>query len=110
MTMQQFGRGKVTATMPKGLESTEGHRAEMQKALKGQGDILRKDGNPEAAFKNAAKLLERTYTAPHLAHNCMEPANCFANVTSDKAELYAPIQAPGFITNTLSARLGLPKE
>ena len=40
----------------------------------------------------------------------MEPANCFANVTSDKAELYAPIQAPGFITNTLSARLGLPKE
>src|SRR5690606_9136909 len=51
MTMQQWGRGKVTAIMPKGLESTEGHRAEMEKASKGKGDILRKDGNPEAAFK-----------------------------------------------------------
>ena len=110
MTMQQWGRGKVTAIMPKGLESTAGHRAEMEKASKRKGDILRIDGNPEAAFKNAAKVLERTYTAPHLAHNTMEPANCFANVTADKAELYGPIQAPGFITETLSARLGLPKE
>src|SRR5690606_35764237 len=53
---------------------------------------------------------ERTYSAPHLAHNTMEPANCFANVTEDKAEIYGPIQAPGFITDTLAARLGLPKE
>jgi isoquinoline 1-oxidoreductase subunit beta len=110
MTMQQWGRGKVTAIMPKGLESTEGHRVEMEKASKGKGDILRKDGNPEAAFRAAAKVLERTYFAPHLAHNTMEPANCFANVTADKAEIYGPIQAPGFITDTLAARLGLPKE
>jgi isoquinoline 1-oxidoreductase subunit beta len=40
----------------------------------------------------------------------MEPVNCFARVTSDKAEIYGPIQAPEFISNTLSARLGLPKE
>lgn len=110
MTMQQFGRGKVTAIMPKGLESSDGHRAEMEKASKGKGDILRKDGNPEAAFKTAAKVLERTYSAPHLAHNTMEPANCFANVTADKAEIYGPIQAPGFITTTLATRLGIPKE
>src|SRR3546814_6585662 len=75
MTMQQWGRGKVTATMPKGLESTDVHRAEMEKASKGKADVLRKDGDPEAAFKNAAKVIERTYTAPHLAHNTMEPAN-----------------------------------
>jgi isoquinoline 1-oxidoreductase beta subunit len=40
----------------------------------------------------------------------MEPANCFAHVTTDSAELYGPIQAPEFVMNTLSARLGLPKE
>jgi isoquinoline 1-oxidoreductase beta subunit len=56
----------------------------------------RKDSNPEAAFTKAAKVLERTYTAPYLAHNCMEPVNCFAHVTSEKAELYGPIQAPEF--------------
>ncbi|HEX8041946.1 MAG TPA: molybdopterin cofactor-binding domain-containing protein, partial [Chryseosolibacter sp.] len=110
VTMQQRGRGKVTAIMPKGLESTEGHRAEMDKASKRKGDILRKDGDPEAAFKSAAKVLERTYTAPHLAHNTMEPVNCFANVTDGKAEIYGPIQAPEFIRHTLSARLGIPME
>jgi isoquinoline 1-oxidoreductase beta subunit len=110
MTMQQFGRGKVTAVMPKGLESTEKHKEDMEKSAKGKADILRKDGNPDAAFKTAAKVLERTYNAPFLAHNTMEPVNCFANVTADKAEIYGPTQAPEFISGTLSARLGIPKE
>jgi isoquinoline 1-oxidoreductase subunit beta len=109
-TLQAFGRGKVTVVMPKGLESSEGHKAQMEKASKGKANILRKDGDPEGAFKNAAKVLERTYTAPYLAHNTMEPANCFAHVTEDKAEIYAPIQAPEFISHTLAARLGMPKE
>ncbi|MEN9610886.1 MAG: hypothetical protein RLZZ628_1700, partial [Bacteroidota bacterium] len=59
---------------------------------------------------NAAKIIERTYSAPFLAHNMMEPINCFAHVTADKAELAAPIQAPEFIEKTLSVRLGMPIE
>jgi isoquinoline 1-oxidoreductase subunit beta len=109
MTMQTF-QGKRTVTMPKGLESTDGHKDQLAKSAKGKADILRKDGNPDAAFKTASKVLERTYNAPYLAHNTMEPVNCFAHVTEDKAEIYGPIQAPEFISNTLSARLGLPKD
>ena len=109
-TLQAFGRGKVTVLMPKGLESTDGHKAEMEKASRGKAQLLRKDGNPELAFKTAAKVLERTYNAPYLAHNTMEPVNCFANVTEDKAEIYGPIQAPEFISHTLAARLGMPRE
>lgn len=71
---------------------------------------LRRDGDPEAAFKNAAKVIERTYTAPYLAHNTMEPMNFFAHVTADKAELVGPIQTPEFIEKTLSARLNMPLE
>lgn len=108
--LQNPRTGKQTVLMPKGLESTEGHKMQMQKASKGKADTLRKDGNPEAAFKKAAKVLERTYNAPYLAHNTMEPVNCFAHVTEDKAEIYGPIQAPEFISHTLSARLGMPKE
>ncbi len=74
------------------------------------GKVLRKDGDPETAFKKAAKLIERTYSAPFLAHNAMEPVNCVAHVTPEKAEIYGPIQAPEFSTRTLAARLGLPKE
>jgi isoquinoline 1-oxidoreductase beta subunit len=102
--------GKRTVTIPGGLESTEGHRAAMAARAKQPAKVLRKDGDPEAAFAKAAKILERTYTGPFLSHNCMEPVNCFADVRADKAELYGPIQAPELIRNTLTARLGLPKE
>ncbi|MES2645327.1 MAG: molybdopterin cofactor-binding domain-containing protein [Bacteroidota bacterium] len=101
---------KQTVKIPAGLESTDTHRTSMAEMAKKPGKVLRKDGDPEAAFKKAAKVIERTYTAPFLAHNAMEPVNCFAHVTADKAELVAPIQAPEFIQKTLAARLGMPKE
>ncbi|QHT67279.1 xanthine dehydrogenase family protein molybdopterin-binding subunit [Rhodocytophaga rosea] len=110
-TIAVAGRGgKQTVTIPAGLESSEGHQAKMAEMAKKPGKELRKDGNPEVAFKKAAKVIERTYTAPFLAHNCMEPVNCYAHVTADKAELIGPIQAPEFIMQALTARLGLPKE
>jgi isoquinoline 1-oxidoreductase beta subunit len=102
--------GKQTVKIPRGLESTERHKMKMAEMAKKPGKVLRKDGDPEGAFKKAAKVIERTYSAPFLAHNAMEPRNCFAHVTADKAEIYGPIQAPEFIMQALSARLGLPKE
>lgn len=102
--------GKQTVKIPAGLESTTGHKAAMAEMTKKPGKIMRKDGDPEAQFQKAAKILERTYYGPFLAHNCMEPVNCFAHVKGDKAELYGPIQAPELIRNTLAARLGMPKE
>ena len=101
---------KQTIKIPAGLESTDGHKAAMAERSKKSGDILRRDGDPEAAFKKAAKVIERTYNGPYLAHNTMEPMNCYAHVTADHAELYGPIQAPEFIMQTLMARLDLPKE
>jgi isoquinoline 1-oxidoreductase beta subunit len=71
---------------------------------------LRKDGDPETAFKNAAQIIERTYNAPFLAHNCMEPINFFAHVTDEKALLVGPHQAPGWIKPTLSKILNLPAD
>jgi isoquinoline 1-oxidoreductase beta subunit len=105
-----WGGNKQTVTIPAGLESTSGHKAQMEAMSKKPAGTLRKDGDPEGAFRKAAKVLERTYTAPYLAHNTMEPVNCFAHVTAEKAELYGPTQAPEFVARTLSARLGLPKE
>ncbi|MEX1239924.1 MAG: molybdopterin cofactor-binding domain-containing protein [Cyclobacteriaceae bacterium] len=102
--------GKQTVRIPGGLESTIGHKAKMEEMAKKPANVLRKDGDPEGVFKKAAKVIERTYSAPYLAHNTMEPVNCFAHVTKEKAEIYGPIQAPEFVVQTLSARLGLPKE
>ena len=109
--MAGFGGGAPSPVkVPSGLESTEIHQAKMVEYNNKPGNILRKDGDPEGAFKKAAKIIEKTYTAPFLAHNTMEPVNCFANVTADKAEIYGPTQAPEFIVGTIAAALGLPKE
>ncbi|HMB92290.1 MAG TPA: molybdopterin cofactor-binding domain-containing protein, partial [Rhodothermales bacterium] len=108
-TVGGFGRSQ-TVQVPAGLENTTDHLAQMADMAAQPGTILRQDGDPEAAFRDAAQVIERTYTAPFLAHNCMEPMNCFAHVTADKAEIAGPIQAPEFIEQTLSARLGLPLE
>jgi len=102
--------GERTEVIPAGLESTADHKARMKEMAAKPGIQVRKDGNPEEAFKNAAKIIERTYTAPFLSHFTMEPMNFFAHVTEDKAVVEGPLQAPEFIEKSLSARLGMPLE
>jgi isoquinoline 1-oxidoreductase beta subunit len=68
-----------TVVIPAGLESTADHKAKMAEMKAKPATVVRKDGDPETAFKNAARIIERTYTAPFLAHNCMEPLNFFAH-------------------------------
>ena len=102
--------GKETKTVPAGLESTDVHQAQMEEYDTKPGKVIRKDGDPEAAFKNAAKVIERTYSAPYLAHNCMEPMNAFAHVEGDKVFIAAPHQIPAFIEPTIAERLGIPPE
>lgn len=108
-TRDRFGR-KYEETTPGGLESTSDHKVKMEAMAAKPGEIHRKDGNPDAAFKRAVKIVESTFTAPFLAHNCMEPMNFFANVTEEKAELIGPLQKPELTEQTLSARLGMPVE
>lgn len=103
-------RGTQEVLIPAGLESTTDHLAQMAEMAARPATVLRRDGDPEAAFRNAAQVIERSYSAPFLAHNCMEPMNCFAHVTAENATLAGPIQAPEFIEQTLAARLGMPLE
>jgi len=93
------------------LESTSYHDEALASLLdKAQEEPARKDGDVEAAFKKAAKIVESTYSAPYLAHNTMEPMNFFAHVTPEKAELLGPIQTPEYLEQTLVSRLGMPAE
>ncbi len=102
--------GSQTVLVPGGLENTTEHRAQMDAMAAKPGREVRRDGNPEQAFRDAAKVIERTYTAPFLPHVSMEPHNFFAHVTEDRAEVAGPLQAPEFAEQALSARLGIPLE
>jgi isoquinoline 1-oxidoreductase beta subunit len=90
------------------LENSSQHKQQMDEMTAKPGNVVRKDGDPETAFKNAAKIIERTYTGPFLAHNCMEPMNFFADVTADKAELEGPLQKPENTERWVSEVLGMP--
>lgn len=93
------------------LESTEGHDESLTKLLNTSAkQPARKDGNVTSAFKKADKVIERTYSAPFLAHNTMEPMNFYADVTAERALLNGPIQTPEFLEKTLASRLGMPVE
>ena len=108
-TINRFGKD-IPVHIPAGLENTTEHNTQMEALLAKPMKVARRDGDPESAFKKAAKIIERNYSAPYLAHNCMEPMNSFAHVEGDKVWLASPLQAPGMIEPTISARLGIPVE
>lgn len=108
-TIDRFGT-EMEMEVPSGLENTAGHYSKMEEMASKSGTTARKDGNPEAAFATAVKTIERSYSCPFLAHNCMEPMNFFAHVTNDGAKLAGPLQWPGSVETTLAARLEMPIE
>ncbi len=110
LTSSTFWGSTVKIKVPGGLENSAQHAKVMAEFSAKGGNVVRKDGNPEAVFKKAAKVVERSYSAPFLAHNTMEPMNFFANVTDDKAELVGPIQTPEFMEKSVAAILNLPLE
>jgi len=103
-----MGRGgKREEIIPAGLESTDAHMKQMYDMQKKPGKILRKDGDPETAFAKATKTIEKTYYAPFLPHNTMEPISCFAHITDEKAFFVAPIQIPEMMKNNIMTNLDL---
>jgi isoquinoline 1-oxidoreductase beta subunit len=107
--MDMFGN-TMDIHFPAGLENSIAHTNEMVQQSKIKQTVVRKDGNPDEIFKTAFKVIERSYSCPFLAHNCMEPMNFFADVTDDMAVLNGPIQTPEFMEKSVAARLGLPLE
>lgn len=108
-TVGTWGGTKEELT-PAGLESTAGHLTKMYEMQRKQAKLLRRDGNPELAFEKAHHVLERTYTAPFLAHNPLEPISCFSHITDEKAFFVAPIQIPEFMKQSIVANLDVPAD
>ncbi len=65
-------------------------------------------GDAAKAIDAAAKQVEAVYATPFLAHATMEPMNCTARITADKAEVWAPTQNAEASLAALSEASGLP--
>jgi isoquinoline 1-oxidoreductase subunit beta len=68
----------------------------------------RQNGDAPHAIAGAARKVEATYTTPFLAHATMEPMNCTARVSADKAEAWVPSQNVEASLAALSEASGLP--
>ena len=79
-------------------------------AAERSGEVVRTVGDVDAGFKGAARTIEATYQAPYLAHACMEPMNCTAQVRGDACEIWAPTQNPQGIERAAAKLTGLPVE
>jgi isoquinoline 1-oxidoreductase beta subunit len=68
----------------------------------------RKEGDALKAIAEAAKTVEAVYSTPFLAHATMEPMNCTARISADKAEAWVATQNAEGSLAALAAASGLP--
>ena len=92
-------------------EDSEYHTALLKKHLdKKAAEPRRVDGDVDKAFAEADEIFEKTYEAPFLPHNCLEPMNFYADVTDKKVDLLGPIQTPAWTEDRIANLLGRDKE
>ncbi len=83
------------ADAPSKGQSSQGFDTQAQELSRQPATMnIRKDGDPDAAFKAAAKTIEGQYFYPFISHATLEPQNCTALVKDGKVEIWAPTQTP----------------
>jgi isoquinoline 1-oxidoreductase beta subunit len=87
--------GQIAAHLAAGLTQPKAY------AYRNEGDALQ-------AISGAAKKVEAVYSTPFLAHATMEPMNCTARVSADRAECWVPTQNAEASMAALSEASGVP--
>jgi isoquinoline 1-oxidoreductase beta subunit len=67
-------------------------------------------GDVTQAIQGATTTVDAVYGTPFVTHACMEPMNCTARVTADRAEVWVPSQNAEASLAALAAVTGLPLE
>lgn len=90
--------GKIAAVLTAGLDE--------EKAIP-----AKEEGNVQEALTDSNNtVMTAVYEVPYLAHSCMEPMTCTADVRPDFCHIYAPTQWPTETRNIASKITGLPLE
>lgn len=80
---------------------------ELKNKVKQKGNPRRVNGSVDQTFASAAGKLDATYVTQHLSHAPMEVPNATALFQDGKCELWAPVQSPQWIRDSVANALKL---
>jgi isoquinoline 1-oxidoreductase subunit beta len=78
---------------------------ELKTKVKKKGDVRRSSGSIDQAINSAASVLESTFVTQHLSHAPMEPPNATALYKDGKCEIWAPVQHPQWVRDSIVSNL-----
>ncbi len=85
--------------------------ADMRAGLdKPDAPVVMTKGDVKTALQGAAKKIEASYEVPMLAHMCMEPSVCTAQVTVNRVDLWIPTQDHDIAVEEAAAAAGLSND
>jgi isoquinoline 1-oxidoreductase subunit beta len=90
--------------------STAMMRDALVAAIDQPGRVRVDQGNVDAGFARAAKIVEATYSTPYLARARMEPGNATVLVANDRVDIWIGDQSPQETRFSASKITGVPEQ
>lgn len=95
---------------PNAKESSEAIAQRLKAGLTATQEVFadRAVGDVAGALARSAQRVEAVYSTPFVTHACMEPMNCTARISPNRAEVWVSSQNAEASLAALSAESGLP--
>jgi isoquinoline 1-oxidoreductase beta subunit len=111
--LAQSARKKLQVTWNEGPRANQSSEQFAQRAAElskmPPQRTIRQDGDPDAAFKSAAKVVEAAYSYPFIAHAPLEPQGATAHYKDGKLEIWTNSQQPASGRRQVSQTTGVPE-
>ncbi len=90
--------------------NTENMRAALREALDAPGRVRVNEGDVDAVFARADRIVEATYSTPYLPRARMEPGNATVLVTDNRVDIWVGDQSPQETRFSAAQITGIPEE
>ncbi len=94
---------------PFAAESSAALDAQCAELLAKAGQVVRNDGDFDAASRDAAKRVTARYRIPFVSHAPLEAPCAFVHVQEGRARVVAALQQPGGASRAVHAVTGIPR-
>jgi isoquinoline 1-oxidoreductase beta subunit len=94
---------------PHATESSAALDAQCAQLLAKAGQVVRNDGDFDAAVAGAGRVVKARYRQPFVSHAPLEAPCAFVHVMADRARVVAALQQPGGASRAVHGVTGIPR-